>query len=246
MIHKKFMIYQSILEHSGKKKMLALLIDPEETGAENVPPLLRNAGNAGVSFIMVGGSLVNQPIDAFVNNIRKHSSLPVLLFPGNPNQLTGNADGLLLLSLISGRNPEFLIGNHVVAAQFLRRSSLEIIPTGYMLIENGNASSAEYISNTKPLPRDKSEIAISTAIAGELLGLKLIYLEGGSGACGIVPPGLISAVKDNISIPLIVGGGIRTPEELLKVFDAGADIAVVGNAVEHNPELLIEFSKVLK
>ncbi|MFP4366717.1 MAG: geranylgeranylglyceryl/heptaprenylglyceryl phosphate synthase [Bacteroidales bacterium] len=242
----KSMIYQSILELSGKKKMLALLIDPEETGVEKVPRLLKHACDAGVSFILVGGSLVNHPIDAFVNNIREHSSLPVILFPGNPNQLTGNADGLLLLSLISGRNPEFLIGNHVVAAQFLRRSSLEIIPTGYMLIENGNASSAEYISNTKPLPRNKSEIAISTAIAGELLGLKLIYIEGGSGACGIVPPGLISAVKENISIPLIVGGGIRTSEELLKVFDAGADIAVIGNAIEHNPELLEEFSKVLK
>lgn len=242
----KFMIYQSILKHFGKKKMLALLIDPEETGAEKVRRLLKHAGNAGVSYIMVGGSLVNIPIEPFVNTIRKHSSLPVLLFPGNPNQLTDKADGLLLLSLISGRNPDFLIGNHVVAAQFLRKSSLEIIPTGYMLIENGNASSAEYISNTKPLPRNKCGIAISTAIAGELLGLKLIYIEGGSGADGIVPPGLISAVKDNISIPLIVGGGIRTPEELLKVFDAGADIAVIGNAVENYPELLEEFSRVLK
>jgi phosphoglycerol geranylgeranyltransferase len=240
------MIYNSILDLSGRKKMLVLLIDPDETGIDALPVLMSNAIAAGVSMIFVGGSLVSHPVGPLIDSIRSFSSVPVLLFPGNPSQLSDKADGLLLLSLISGRNPEFLIGNHVVAAQFLRNSSMEIIPTGYMLIENGKTSSAEYMSNTRPLPCNKPDLAISTAMAGEMLGLKLIYMEGGSGAPSIIPPEMITAVKRNISIPLIVGGGIRSAKDLRVVFDAGADIAVVGNAAEKNAGKLKEFASMVK
>jgi phosphoglycerol geranylgeranyltransferase len=236
------MIYNTVIGLLGKKKILALLIDPDETGADRLAVLLKQASDSGVSLILVGGSLVNEPIDPLITTIKDQISAPVVLFPGNPGQLSNKADGLLLLSLISGRNPEFLIGNHVIAAQFLKNSPLEIIPAGYMLVENGSISSVEYMSNTKPLPRDKPEIAVSTAIAGEMLGLKLIYLEGGSGAKKIIPPGLISEVKKNIKVPLIVGGGIKHPDDLSRVFDAGADIAVVGNAAERDPRILKKFS----
>ena len=240
------MIYKSILNFSGKKKILALLIDPEETSPDVLPVLIDSALRARVSMILVGGSLVNHPVGPLIDAIKNICSLPVILFPGTTGQLSDKADGLLLLSLISGRNPEFLIGNHVVAAQILKRSSLEIIPTGYMLIENGKTSSAEYMSNTRPLPANKPDLVVSTALAGEMLGLKLIYLEGGSGAPGIIPTELISAVKKNISIPLVVGGGIRSVGDLKRVYEAGADIAVVGNAVENDTTKLLEFAQVLK
>ena len=240
------MIYKSLLSLSGNKKTLSLLIDPEETSVEKLPELIEAASLAGVSIIMVGGSLVSHSAEPLLKAIRSICSIPVLLFPGNPSQLSTNADGLLLLSLISGRNPEFLIGNHVVAAKFLKSSSLEIIPTGYLLIENGGTSSAEYMSNTKPIPVNKPDLVVSTAIAGEMLGLKLMYLEGGSGAAGIIPPRIITAVKQNINVPLFVGGGINSATDLKRVFDAGADVAVVGNAVERDPKKLMEFAGVLQ
>ena len=240
------MIYQSVLDLSGKKKMLALLIDPDETGIDELNKLIITASAAGVSFIFVGGSLVNQPVDPLVAAIKKISAIPVLLFPGNPNQLSNNADGLLLLSLISGRNPEFLIGNHVVAAHFIKNSKLEIIPTGYMLIENGGTSSVEYISNTKPLPRNKPDLAVCTAMAGEMLGMKMIYIEGGSGAECVIPSEIIEAVCRNVNIPVLVGGGIQTAEDLKMVFDSGADIAVIGSAAERNPDILYSFTPLLK
>jgi phosphoglycerol geranylgeranyltransferase len=240
------MIYESIVGASGRIKKLALLIDPDETGPDNLELVLKNAQKAGVSLILAGGSLVNRPVDPLIREIKKLTSIPVLLFPGNPSQLSNSADGILLLSLISGRNPEFLIGNHVLAAHFLKNSSLEIIPTGYMLVENGSTSSAEYISNTRPLPRNKPDLAVCTAMAGEMLGLKLIYMEGGSGAKSLIPPEIINAVKKNIGIPLLVGGGIQSADDLKEVFDSGADIAVVGTAVEQNPGILDEFAKLLK
>lgn len=240
------MIYRTILANAGNKRVLAILVDPDETGPDKIPLLLKYATDAGVSFILVGGSLVNRPVDPLIKAIRQFSKVPVIIFPGSRNQLSDNADGIFLLSLISGRNPEFLIGNHVLAAKSLKNSSLEIIPTGYMLIQNGNISSVEYMSNTKPIPRDKPEIAVSTAIAGELLGLKLIYMEGGSGAAGVLPGEMISLVRKSISIPLVVGGGIRSAADLKCVYDSGADIAVVGNAIEKDPRKLKEFGNVLK
>ena len=160
-------------------------------------------------------------------------------------QISNDADGILFLSLISGRNPEYLIGNHVVAAPLLKKSKLEILPTGYILIESGNLTSVEYISNTLPIPANKVDIAVATAIAGEMLGNKLIYLEAGSGAKYHVNKNIISKVKENINIPLIVGGGIKTNEEISEVCKAGADIVVIGTAIEKEPDLLKNFSEIV-
>ena len=161
-------------------------------------------------------------------------------------QLSNQADGILLLSLISGRNPEMLIGNHVVSAPFLKKSTLEIIPTGYMLIESGKITSASYMSNTVPIPNDKNDIAVSTATAGEMLGLKMIYMDAGSGAKTSVPNEMIQAVASSINIPLIIGGGIKTEKEIKEKFEAGADIIVVGNALEENPTFVYSISKNIK
>jgi putative glycerol-1-phosphate prenyltransferase len=192
---------------------------------------------------MVGGSLVSDSIDYCIDEIKKNSKLPVVLFPGSLLQISNKADAILLLSLISGRNPEYLIGNHVIASPILRKSKLEILPTGYMLVESGKVTSVQYISNTCPIPADKLDIAVATAVAGEMLGFKLIYLEAGSGAIQHVPVEMISAVKRNISVPLIVGGGIKTRSQLDNIFDAGADIVVIGNSLENNPDRLFELVK---
>jgi phosphoglycerol geranylgeranyltransferase len=164
--------------------------------------------------------------------LKEHSAVPVILFPGNVLQISPRADGILLLSLISGRNPEFLIGNHVIAAPILRKTNLEIIPTGYILIENGRTTSVEYMSNTKPIPADKIDLAVATAMAGEMLGHKLIYLEAGSGARDQVNARMIREVRSQISIPLVVGGGIENGEQIRDAYRAGADIIVVGSAIE--------------
>ena len=191
-----------------------------------------------VDFLLVGGSLVSTPIDETIKILKAETDKPVIIFPGNILQISELADGILLLCLISGRNPEYLIGNHVVAAPLLKRSRLEIIPTGYILIENGRSTSVEYISNTKPIPADKTDLAVATAMAGEMLGHRLLYLEAGSGAYEPVKTNLISEVKKNIQIPLIVGGGIQHPDQIRKIFLAGADIIVVGTAIEKNADMI--------
>jgi phosphoglycerol geranylgeranyltransferase len=233
------MVYEAILSQSKKQKV-AVLIDPDKSHISSVHKTLEICENCNVDFIMVGGSLVSNPIDEFVQEIKKTCKLPVILFPGSLFQISDNADSILLLSLISGRNPEYIIGNHVIAAPFLKQSKLEIIPTGYMLIESGGSTSVQYISNTLPIPVNKPDIAVATAMAGEMLGLKLIYLEAGSGAQHSVPTDMIAKVKQNISIPLIVGGGIREREQLQQIFAAGADIAVIGNSLENNPDKLFK------
>ena len=205
-----------------------------------------NAEREGVHMIFVGGSLVMSSISHAIDVIKSVYTGPVILFPGNANQVSANADAILFLSLISGRNAEFLIGNQVLSAPVIKNSGLEAIATGYMLIDCGKTTSVEYMSNTQPIPYDKPDIAVATAIAGEMLGLKALYLEGGSGAQSFVNPEIISAVKKSCSIPLIVGGGIRSCESLRNVFDSGADIAVVGTIIEKNPELLSEMMKVVR
>jgi len=231
------MVYETILSKSKNRK-IAVLIDPDKSHMSSVYKTLEICETCYVDFIMVGGSLVSNPIDEFVKEIKKTCKLPVILFPGSLFQISDAADAILLLSLISGRNPEYIIGNHVIAAPFLKQSKLEIISTGYMLIESGGSTSVQYISNTLPIPTNKPDIAVATAIAGEMLGLKLIYLEAGSGAIHSVPRDMIELVKKNISIPLMVGGGIREREQLEQIFAAGADIAVIGNSLENNPEKL--------
>jgi putative glycerol-1-phosphate prenyltransferase len=229
------MVYQHILT-TRPEKLLAVLVDPDKHTADSLRQLTEVIRATPVDFVFVGGSLVAGRPDQVVDILKESLKKPVVLFPGSLLQISPNADAVLLLSLISGRNPEFLIGNHVVAAPFLKNSRLEVIPTGYILIENGFTSSVEYMSNTKPLPARKPDIAVATAMAGEMLGMKLIYLEGGSGANHPIQPELIEQVKKNITIPLIVGGGIRTSEDLQMVAEAGADLIVIGNALENNTD----------
>jgi phosphoglycerol geranylgeranyltransferase len=226
------MLYKLIRDTLGKRKMFALQVDPDKYDDASLARIGKAAGQNMIDFILVGGSLITNPIDHVVSILKENTHVPVILFPGNVMQISGNADGIFLLCLISGRNPEYLIGNHVIAAPVLKKSGLEIIPTSYILIENGRLTSVEYISNTKPIPADKVELAVATALAGEMLGHRLLYLEAGSGAIEHVKTTLISEVKRNISIPLIVGGGIQKPDQLKAIYDAGADVIVIGTALE--------------
>ncbi len=236
-------LYKSIFK--SKKKKIAVLIDPGKLSVNSLKKVVKASQSGNVDFFLAGGSIISQNIDFTIDVIRDNSDLPVVLFPGSIYQLSEKADAILLLSLISGRNPDFLIGNHVIAAPFLKKSSLEIISSGYILIDGGNKTSVEYMSNTKPVPSDKSDIVTATAIAGEMLGLSSIYLEAGSGAKFPVKEHIISEVKRNTDIPLIVGGGIRDTETLKRICIAGADITVAGTVFENNVELIRRFSDIV-
>lgn len=222
------------------KKSIALLLDPDKAKGKSLQHILKTANETNTDYIFAGGSLTFNSIDNLINDIRKLSSIPVILFPGNLLQLTLKADMILLLSLISGRNSELLIGNHVIAAPYLKDAKEKLVPVGYILIGCGNKTSVEYISQTEAIPSDKPEIAVATAMAGEMLGLKMIYLEAGSGASKPVPLSLIKAVRQNISVPLAVGGGIKNKQDIEEIFNAGADLIVLGNGCEKNPGLLAE------
>jgi len=226
----------------NNQRQLAVLIDPGKMSSALLLEIINNAIRCKADFFFVGGSLVSQLVDTTISIIKQYTTIPVIVFPGSLLQLSDKADAILLLSLISGRNSDLLIGNHVIAAPFLRESGVEIISTGYILIGGEQVTSVEYMSNTMPIPADKIEIVMATAIAGEMLGLKMIYLEAGSGAKGKLQKSLIQSVKQSIAIPLIVGGGIKTKQDLVDAYDAGADLVVVGNAVEQNPAILLEFS----
>ncbi len=233
------MIYNDILKKiKNGKKLFALLVDPDNHSEKSLLKVVNNANDSHVDLILIGGSLLNNHIDHSATLIKNNTKIPLLLFPGSPLQITPNADGILLLSLISGRNPDLLIGNHVIASAYIKRSGLEVLPTGYVLVEGGKSTSVEYMSNTRPIPAEKTDIAIATAMAGEMLGLKLIYLEAGSGAKNHITFDLISGVKKNINIPLIVGGGIKTENDIEQTVKAGADIVVIGTAIEQNPKIL--------
>lgn len=231
---------------SRTKKSLALLIDPENTyQKEELSHLMSIAKQAGINYVFVGGSLVtNNHIDNVVKDIKSNSDLPVVLFPGGLNQISSHADAILFLSLISGRNPEFLISKQVAAAPLVKKLGLEVIPTGYLLI--GLPSSASYMSNTTPIPYHKYDIASATAIAGELMGQRAIYLDAGSGAEEPVRAGMIDAVKKSITVPLIVGGGITSFDTAYAALEAGADVLVVGNATEKNPQVILEIAGAVK
>jgi phosphoglycerol geranylgeranyltransferase len=233
------MLYDSIIKKNTSRKV-AVLIDPDKCSINSISRTVEICEKCGIIFIMVGGSLVSDSIDDCIKEIKKKSDLPVVLFPGSLLQISNKADAILLLSLISGRNPEYLIGNHVIASPILKKSKLEIIPTGYILVESGKVTSVQYISNTCPVPAEKIDIAVATAVAGEMLGLKLIYLEAGSGALHHVPVDMISEVKKNISVPLVVGGGIKSQSQLENIFNAGADLVVIGNSLENDPDKLFE------
>jgi putative glycerol-1-phosphate prenyltransferase len=227
-----------------KGKKVALLFDPDGCQGSKTEGLLDIADKSGVDYILVGGSLTFKKPGELIRVIKNKTNIPVYIFPGNLLQLDDNADGILLLSLISGRNPELLIGNHVVAAPLLKQMKSDIISVGYILINCGSKTSVEYMSQTESIPSSKPEIAVATAIAGALLGLKMIYLEAGSGADYPVPPEIISSVRKNIDIPIIVGGGLRSPENITSAFTSGADIIVVGNGAVENPMLLKEACEI--
>lgn len=228
------MILSYLQSLKGHKKSFAWLIDPDKCDDEHMSSQLAQANDAGLDMIFVGGSLIFNHVDQLISKIKSLSRIPVILFPGSPLQISSRADAILLLSLISGRNPEYLIGNHVISAPFLRDSGLEIIPTGYMLINGGQQTSVSYMSNTQPIPPDKTDIALATAIAGEMLGLRVIYLDAGSGALNPVPPKMIASLASEIQAPLLVGGGIRTAAEVRSAYESGADVVIVGNALENS------------
>jgi phosphoglycerol geranylgeranyltransferase len=232
--------------NSRQRKMLAVLIDPDRNDPESLKEIMRIAMLSEVDFFMAGGSLVVSSLDETISTLKKNNPLPVVIFPGNALQLSEKADALLFISLISGRNPEFLIGHHVISAPIIKKTGISTIPVGYILIENGRTTSVEYMSNTLPIPSDKPEIAVATAVAGEMLGLKAIYLEAGSGAAQPVGIHLIEEVRKNIDIPLIVGGGIKTEQEALNIYKAGADIIVTGTAVEKNPSTIAQFARACR
>jgi phosphoglycerol geranylgeranyltransferase len=233
-----------IASNFPNKKSIALLLDPDKAKGDSLLNILKIAERSNTDYILAGGSLTFNNIDYLINAIRELCTIPVILFPGNLLQLTHNADIILLLSLISGRNPELLIGNHVIAAPHLKDVREKLVSVGYMLISCGNKTSVEYISQTEAIPSDKPDIAVATAMAGEMLGLRMIYLEAGSGANNPVPVKIIKAVRDNITIPLAVGGGIKNRNEIEEIFNAGADLIILGNGCENNPGLLIEACKI--
>ncbi len=234
------MIYQKLLTDArfGEKK-LALLVDPDKQHSISLSELGLLAAQSGVDFILLGGSLLmKDQLDDCIQQLKTQSQLSVLLFPGSTWQISPMADALLFLSLISGRNPELLIGQQVLAAPLLKDLQLEVLSTGYMLVDGGSATSASYMSQTMPIPANKPEIAVATALAGKFLGMQMFYLDAGSGAGHPVPFEMISAVRKATESPLFVGGGIRTPDQAAQAALAGADIVVVGTAVEHDPTIL--------
>ena len=241
-------IYKKITENKAtEKKLFALLIDPDKIMMGKLTSTIEIAEKANVDFIFIGGSLVvTSKLDEIILHIKKETSIPLVIFPGNPSQVSRYADGLLYLSLISGRNPDLLIGQHVVSVPMVKESGLEVISTGYMLIDGGEPTSISYISNTTPIPSNKNEIAVCTALAGEMLGMKTIYMDAGSGAKTPITESMIKAVASQIKIPLIIGGGIREPEKAYLNCKAGADMIVVGNAIEKDNGLIIEMASAIK
>jgi phosphoglycerol geranylgeranyltransferase len=237
-------IYNSLAERKKQsKKSFAVLVDPDKVNDSNMEQLIEMSVDAKVDYFLVGGSLViSNYLDECVQLIKRNCDIPVILFPGSPNQVSKYADALLYLSLISGRNADLLIGQHVISAPVVKQSGLEILSTGYMVIDGGAPTTVSYISNATPIPADKNEIAVCTAMAGEMLGMKLIYMDAGSGAKRAITEDMISKVSAVIEAPLIIGGGIIEPEKAYLNCKAGADVIVVGNAIEKNPSLIKEMA----
>lgn len=239
-------VYQTILANiAQQKKMIVVLLDPDKCVGVVREQVLKSFGTVTPDFIFIGGSKTSNSIDELLQSLRL-IDVPKVLFPGDASQFTPKADALLFLSLISGRNADYLIGQHVNSALKIKESTIEVIPTAYVLIDGGNETAVKKISNTIPLSSDDITGCISTVVAGELLGLKMTYLEAGSGAKNPVPASMIEAVRKEISHPLIVGGGIKSVEELQMAFNAGADLVVIGNFFETHPEKISEFIQFAK
>lgn len=239
------MIYQNIISSRKKgKRLLAVLIDPDRMKVNAAPSFIEQVNLSIATHILVGGSEVNEgATDILVEEIKQHTHLPIVLFPGDIDQISNKADGLLFLSLISGRNPDYLITKHIKAISKLRLTQLEILSTGYILIENGKQTSVERVSKTEPLKRSDIKTIVDTAKAGELLGMKMIYLEAGSGATHPIEPEIILKVKQELSIPLIVGGGIKSKGDLESAYNAGADVVVIGTAFEDDESFFDQLKK---
>ncbi|MBX7153012.1 geranylgeranylglyceryl/heptaprenylglyceryl phosphate synthase [bacterium] len=242
-------VYEKLLQVRDRKGSgYLVLIDPDKKSETETLAIVEQCADAGVDGILVGSSLLlSQRFNSTIKTIKERFNIPVILFPGSTIQLSEFADAVLFLSLISGRNPEFLISTQVLGAPIIRKMALEAISTGYMLIESGKTTAAEFMSNSKPIPRDKNDIAVAHAMAGEYLGMKMIYLEAGSGAIHSVPEAMIEAVSAYVQIPVIVGGGIRTPDEARKKVEAGASFIVTGNVLENseNLDLIKEFAQAV-
>ncbi|MCL9768841.1 geranylgeranylglyceryl/heptaprenylglyceryl phosphate synthase [Flavobacterium sp. HXWNR69] len=230
-------LFQHILQaKNDNRKLLAVLIDPEKVSIEKVSILSDKIKASPATHIFVGGSTFSGThLDDLIALLKNEIQLPILIFPGHPSQISNEADGILFLSLLSGRNPEYLIEHHINSVEALEKSNLEIIPTGYLLIDGGKETAVQRVSQTQPIEQDNIELAYKTAKAGEFLGKKLIYLEAGSGANQHVPLEMIHYVSQNIRIPLIVGGGIRSIKTIRELYDAGADLVVIGTAFENDP-----------
>lgn len=240
-------ILHNIVGHKkSNQKSFAVLVDPDGVDTHSLQKLITLSIEANVDYFFVGGSLViSSHLDQCIQQLKANSNIPVVLFPGSPSQVSKYADALLYLSLISGRNPELLIGQHVLSAPFVKNSGLEIIPTGYMVIDGGAPTTVSYISNATPIPADKNDIAMCTAMAGEMLGMKLIYMDAGSGAKFPITTQMIAKVSANVDAPIIVGGGIKTPAKAIENCNAGANIIVVGNAIEKDTNLIKEISNAV-
>lgn len=241
-------VYQQIVQKKSEGlKQFAILVDPDKITNEQIEQVSLLASESSVDYIFVGGSLLtNGNLSNCIRRIKYSCNIPVVLFPGNSNQIDEQADALLFLSLISGRNADLLIGKHVTSAPIIREKKLEAISTGYMLIESGNTTTALYMSNTHPIPNDKPDIASCTAMAGEMLGLKMIFMDAGSGAQIPVNEDMIRLVRKSVQIPLIIGGGIRTPEKAAANCLAGADMIVVGNSIEKDQTVIREIAEAIK
>lgn len=231
-----------ILDHFRQsKKAIAVLIDPEKCdNGTRLLELLEKSAFAGVDYLFIGGSTVTRrEFSETVQYIKAHSSIPLIIFPGSSQQISEKADAILYLSLLSGRNPDFLIGHHVQSAAELFEMDLEIIPTAYLLIDGGTQSSVAYVSQTTPIPRENSTIIRNTAIAGKLQGKQLLYLDAGSGARFSVPSERIKELE-SIELPIIVGGGITTIEQIEELHQAGTNIVVIGNKLEQDTDFLLD------
>ncbi|MBK0371015.1 geranylgeranylglyceryl/heptaprenylglyceryl phosphate synthase [Flavobacterium agrisoli] len=239
-------IYKQITQAKQQnKKLLAILIDPDKIKWENVTELIGKIQQSPATHLLVGGSLVeNKILDDLILKLKATLTIPIVLFPGDPSQISAHADAILFLSLLSGRNPDYLIEYQVQAAPILKRTKLEVISTGYILIESGNETAVARVSKTQPIDRKKLDLVLATAQAGEMLGNKLLYLEAGSGAKNAIPLPMIQLIANNIEIPIIVGGGIVTLQQIQEAYQAGADVVVIGTAFENNPHFFDEISQL--
>ena len=240
-------VYEHIKDcRNSSKKLFAILIDPDKQDKNALLNIIKKAKSAQVDLFFVGGSLLtNDNLNSCIETLKENCQIPVVLFPGNAMQVNNKADAILFLSLISGRNADMLIGKQVITAPILKQSSLEIIPTGYMLIDSGKPTTASYMSNTTPIPYEKNEVAACTAKAGEMLGLKCIFMDGGSGAHHPISEKMISLVRQSVDTPVIVGGGIDSGQKAILNCKAGADIIVVGNAIEKDDSLIEEIANAI-